>query len=301
MKKPIHFILIILAFTLFVSGCQLFDKEEQVPSYVFVDSASLTPNYPDYGTSSQNITDVWVYANDVSVGCFELPAHIPILAKGSTKLTFSPGIKVNGMAATRATYPFYSNVSYQCNLSPDSAIRINPVFSFSSSSVVTFNEDFESAGIIFQKTAGSDTAIEATNRPGEVFLNTQDPTEVSNYSGVINLDAVQDTFEIENISAYSLPVNGTYTFLEFNYKTTTPVVVGLKSYYSSKTVIEPLIVLNPTTAWKKIYVNYTTAVSGNYNATNFRIYFSGVLRTGATSDKVLFDNIKLIHASTSKK
>jgi hypothetical protein len=65
--------------------------------------------------------------------------------------------------------------------------------------------------------------------------------------------------------------------------------------------VDPLIVLNPTDTWKKIYVNYTVRVSANYNATNFRVYFAGVLRSNATSDKVLLDNIKLIHAKSAKK
>jgi len=303
MKRSLQFVFLFFTLAIFTSGCQIFDKDEQVPSYVIVDSVALTPNYPDFGTSSHNISDVWVYANDVSIGCFELPARIPILAEGSTKLTFSAGIKVNGMAATRATYPFYATKTYQMTLTPgmENAVKIKPVFDFDPSAVITYNEDFESAGIIFQKGTGSDTTIEATHNPADVFVNTLDPTEISNYSGVINLDAVQDTFEIENINAYVLPKNGTYTFLEFNYKCTTPVIVGLKSYYSTKTVVDPLIVLNPTDTWKKIYVNYTVRVSANYNATNFRIYFAGVLRSNATSDKVLLDNIKLVHASASKK
>lgn len=303
MKIPFSFCSLIVLLALFTSGCQLFDKDEQIPSYVIVESVSLTPNYPDYGTSSQNITDVWVYANDVSIGCFELPARIPILAEGSTKLTFSPGIKVNGIAATRATYPFYSNVSYQCNLSPDSAIKITPVFGFNPAGIITYNEDFESAGIIFQPTDTSNATIEATSNLSEVFVNTLDPTEISNYSGAVNLNASKNIFEIENINAYPLPKNGTYVFLELNYNCTTPVEVGVKAYSSSTMVRSQLIGLNPTDGkWKKIYINLTSAVSGASNGYNtFKVYFLGSLMSGHTSDKILLDNIKLIHSNTSKK
>lgn len=303
MNKKIHFsfFLIISALIFSLSGCKLFDKEEQIPSYLLVQSATVAPNYADYGSSSNKISDVWVYANDELIGCFELPARIPILAEGSTKITLLAGIKVNGISATRASYPFYASKSYQCDLSTDSATTINPIFDFDVSSVITFNEDFESAGIIFQKVdLYSDTTIEATNNISDVFRNDQDPTEISNYSGVINLDSENDTCQIETISGYALPKNGTYTFLEFNYKCSTPVEVGIKAYTSSTMTRHQMIVLNSTDTWKKMYVNLTARVSGEINALNFKIYFACILRSGATQDKVLLDNIKLIHANTAK-
>jgi hypothetical protein len=301
MKLPLRFSGFLLIIIFSISSCQLFDKEEQIPSYVIIDSVALVPNYADCGTSSQQISDVWVYADDKLVGCFELPAHVPILAAGSVKLTFLPGIKVNGISATRATYPFYTSVEYQSYLSPDSALHIKPIFSFDQSMVVSFNEDFESAGVTFQKVAlNSDTTIEATNLPGNVFVNTQDLTEVSNYSGLISLDTAHRSCKVETINSYALPKNGTYVFLEFNYKCTTPILVGTKADFGSTSVWSDLIVLNPTTVWKKTYINLTVAVSSQINAINYKVYFKGALRSGALEDKILLDNIKLVHARTSK-
>ncbi len=293
--------LIIFSIISFFTGCQLFDKEEQAPSYLYVESVGINSNYVDFGSSSHNISDIWVYINDQLVGCYELPARIPILAEGSNKLSFIAGVRVNGMSATRATYPFYAIKSYDLFLRSDSAIHIKPVFDFIQSSEIAFNEDFESAGIIFEKSIGSDTTIEVANAPENLYVNTQDPTEISNYSGVINLNTIKDNFEIENIVGYNLPKNGTYVFLEMNYKCTTPVMVGTKAYYSSTVNINPLIGLNPTSTWKKVYINLTSAVSSEINALNFKIYFSGSLRSGATEDKILFDNIKVIHSKTSKR
>ncbi len=286
---------------LLASSCSLFDKKEQMPSYLIIDSVGINPNYADYGTSNQNVSDVWVYANDQLIGCFELPAKIPILAEGKNRITVLAGIKVNGISATRATYPFYAAANYECNLSPDSAIRLKPIFDFDISSQVTFNEDFESAGVLFEKSIGSDTTVTSTSNLADVYTNTQDLTEVSNYSGVINLNSEKDNFEIETINGYPLPKNGTYIFLEMNYKCTTPVVVGTKAIYSSSVNKNPLIVLNPTTTWKKIYINLTVSVSSEINATSFKIFFAGALRSASTEDKVLIDNVKLIHAKTSKR
>ena len=302
MKKRLrsHSIFVLLVFLL--GSCQLFDKDEQKPSYITVDSVSISPNYPDYGTTSQQISDVWVYANDNSIGCFELPARIPILAVGNTKLTFIAGVKVNGISATRITYPFYSDTICYANLSPDYTLHFKPVFKFDPSSVITFNEDFESAGIIFEAadTTSNYAPIDATNQLSDVFVNTQDHSEVSNWSGVINLDTAKNVTKIQTVSAYTLPKNGTYTFLEFNYKCSTYLTVGLAAYTSSTITNNDIVVYKPSCTWKKAYVNLTNTVSGATNALNYRVYFYAGLRLGATSDVVFLDNIKLIHAKASK-
>jgi hypothetical protein len=302
MKKRLrsHSIFVLLAFLL--GSCQLFDKDEQKPSYITVDSVSIAPDYANFGTNSHQISDVWVYANDVTIGCFELPAKIPILATGNTKLSFEAGIKVNGISATRTTYPFYSDTICYANLSPDYNLHFKPVFKFYPTAIISFNEDFESAGIIFESadTSSKYAPINATNQLSNVFVNTQNYTEVSNWSGVINLDTAKNITKIRTVSAYSLPKNGTFTFLEFNYKCSTYLTVGLAAYTSSTITNNDIVVYKPTCTWKKAYVNLTTTVSGATNALNYRVYFYGGLRSGATSDIILLDNIKLIHAPSSK-
>lgn len=301
MKILLRNSLFLLTIIASLSSCSLFDKEEQIPSYIYVDSVGINPNYVDFGSNSHNITDVWVYLNDELLGCYELPARIPILAEGNNKLTFYAGVKINGMSALRATYPFYATKDYNIYLRNDSALTIKPMFDFVPSCELAFNEDFESAGIIFEKTLLSDTNIQSTAAPEDVFINTQNSAEVSNYSGVVYLDTARTVFEVQNIVGYDLPKNGTYVFLEMNYKCTTPIQVGVKAFYSSSMVRCELIGLNPTNTWKKVYVNLTSKISEASSATSFKIYFAGALRTGATSDKVLFDNIKLIHPKTTKK
>lgn len=300
MKKTYIFYLLLVGLVFSFSGCKLFDKEEQEPSYVIIDTVGVNPNYAECGSSSHQISDVWVYVDDKLLGCFELPARVPVLEVGSHKVTFLAGVKVNGIGATRATYPFYAAANYQLVLSPDSALHIKPMFDFDRSMVLVMNEDFESAGVSFQKVDLSDTTIKASNSLSDLYVNTQDPTEVSTYSGAISLDTTRSDFEIETISAYSLPKNGTYIFLEFNYKCTTPVVVGSKAYYSGSMVKSPLVVLNPTSTWRKMYVNLTVAVSRETTALNYRIYFAGGLRSGATEDRVVLDNIKLVRAKVAK-
>ena len=60
-----------------------------------------------YDIEDANITDAWVTMDGINLGVFELPAQIPILDEGEHNFRISPGIKENGMSATRMIYPFY--------------------------------------------------------------------------------------------------------------------------------------------------------------------------------------------------
>ena len=59
---------------------------------------------------------------------------------------------------------------------------------------------------------------------------------------------------------------------------------------------EPLVVVNATTKWKKIYINLTQSVLRNHtsNAVGYRVYLSGG-RSDSTPVHYYFDNIKVIY------
>jgi len=271
-------------------------REQFHPSYLKIDSVGLISDYSISGTTSNKITDVWVYANDNVIGCFELPARVPILASGNTKITLMAGIKVNGISATRASYPFYKDKIYNIELKEDSTFFINPIFSIDSNAVITLFEDFEGAGIKFEKTALSDTNITNTNDPQNVFKNYQNLSEISNYSGLVYVNSTKSKFEIQTVDNYVMPKNGNYVFLEMNYKCTSPILVGLFANYSTYSVKNPILVLNPSEKWNKIYINLTIAISRESDAQNFKFYFYGIKKDEHIEDYFYFDNIKLIRA-----
>ncbi len=299
-KKNLLFVCSILFIAILLQSCDIINPDEKNPSYVVIDSVNVASDYATYGTSSHKISDVWLYANDNLVGCYELPARIPVLLSGETKLTLLAGIKVNGISGTRASYPFYKGKIFTENLIEGSSVHINPVFEVDPSTTKVFYEDFENAGTTLEKTSNSDTSLLISNNQSEVYKNYQNLTEISNKSGLVCITQNKPKFEIQTKDAFVMPKKGNYVFLEMNYKCTSPIVVGLMANYSSQIIKSPIIVLNPTDKWNKVYVNLTIAISQEIDANDFRFYFTGAIRDGVTEDNFWFDNIKLIRAATSK-
>ena len=89
------------------SSCQKTFKAE-TPSYLNIEKIDLLISNASQGTVSNKISDAWVFADDNFLGVYEMPATFPVLINGVHSLKIIPGIKDNGIAASRVQYPFYS-------------------------------------------------------------------------------------------------------------------------------------------------------------------------------------------------
>jgi hypothetical protein len=252
----------------------------------------LNTEYFSQGSNSHNITDAWVYVNDQLIGAFELPATIPVLARGKQKLEIRPGIKLNGIGGTRVPYPFYKPYTVQdFNFIEDSIRKINPVTSYHNTIGYAWLEDFEGTSISLVKTPQSDTGIYKTtpiNNP-EAFLS-----EFSSFSGIVNLTPEKSSFKLASFNAFILPGNGSPVMLELDYKCDRSFGVGMFATINGKIVDIPLIVVNKSESWNKIYINLGPNISTYTNASNFKVYFESNIFDQSEA-RFYFDNIKLIY------
>ena len=275
------------------TSCNKFEGDQTIPAYIHIDTMMLSTDYFSQGSNTHNITDVWVYVNDQLVGAFELPATIPVLARGKQKLELRSGIKLNGIGGTRVPYPFYQPyIVNEFNFIEDSVVKVNPSTTYYNTINFAWLEDFENASISIEKTSQSDTAIYKTspiNNP-EAWLS-----EHSSYSGEINLDDQRSVFKIASFNAFILPGLGSPVMLEIDYKCTHSFGVGMFAEISGTIVDLPLIVVNKSDRWNKIYVNLGPNISTYNNASNFKIYFESSVLDGPA--KFYMDNIKLIYRS----
>ena len=286
-------LIIVLALSLIVNSCDK-GSEEDIPSYIRL--GHITFNSEGQGTSSAKISDAWIYIDNEFIGAFELrdsTTTIPILQSGKHQLTIYPGIKMNGIAATRVPYTFYTTITKEINLVRDSVLNLgNLSVKYSAKTVFEWQEDFEQSAISIDTTARSSYKLERTTDPDLIF---HQPGDVNEASGIALIPSDTSIFECVSHDAFELPVNGTDVFLELNYKTNNAVTVGLFVYTSAKTIQESLLVLNRNTAWNKIYINLTAALVNHQDATNFRIFFGVVKESDVADARFLVDNIKLVH------
>ncbi len=277
---------IALIISVFFSSCSIIDPAEDIPAYLHIDQYTLTTNF-DQGTASHNITDVWVYLDQEIVGVYELPATIPILGQGSNKITIRPGIKINGIASTRIYYPFYKAGEITLDLVPAKVDTLQPATVYNTNVIFKYIEGFEDPGVPFASTPTSDTGMLKTNAPELVFEGTS--------SAAIILDKVRPYFAAVSNNGYKLPQGAIPVYLELNFRNDTPFVVGLISNALGGTTKLEILVLNPTSTWKKVYINLGPTINRQSQVIDFNLYLSAGLETGKEKGEIYLDNLKLLH------
>ena len=232
--------LVLLGFVLVtLSSCEKFSGSQTIPAYLSVDSVYLITNTAQ-GSNSQHITDAWVTVDNDFLGTFELPAKFPVLKTGKHTVKIYPGIKKNGIAATRISYQYYAPVERILNFAMDSVTKMGTVkTTYLSTTKFTWLEDFENEQVPFtlDTTTGSTAGIVRTAAGSRYTFEGM-------HSGMVVLDSAHDYFEC--ISHAEFPIPSAAVFLEMNFKLSSSLTVGVFTYGTSTLYQTPVITLSPT-------------------------------------------------------
>lgn len=266
--------LVYFIFFLFLFSC---DKENvnEVPAYIKIDSIIMD------GNNSQNITDVWIYIDDIIQGVYELPAEIPLLVEGKHKLRIKAGIKENGISATRIPYPFYTSyIIDEQDFIAEETIFLNPEINFIDN-ITLIKEDFEGIGVNLESTPISDTTINIINDQssnyGEGILN----------DSLITFEVATDEFNIDELG----PV-----FLEIDYKSNTPFLVGIYANFPQSLVLQKDIIwITPKDEWNKIYINLSSTIQESNQAESFKVFIGMKRDFTQEANWVNLDNLTIIY------
>lgn len=282
-----------LMLSVFISGCDVINPDEEIPSYIYIPSISLNTDYPTQGAPSHEINDAWVYVNDFLIGVFEVPATIPVNRKGPCKIEIRGGIRKNGQANNRIFYPFYTSYVKNTVLYPKTTDTLGPI-------VLTYQSN-----VNFKLLEGFDelsTRFEITKRsPKDTFITVTNPNQVFGGSGGSGLMEMQaDTpsiLEIATISEYNLPIEGSEVFVELDYKCDYQFTLGfiqlspgeIPKYVS-------IISFYPTDSiWKKGYISFKEDIGSPPEGTKYKV-FMGSSKPGKNyKPKMYIDNVKLLH------
>ncbi len=278
---------IAVAGALLFTSCNKFEGPQTVPAYLSIDSLILNTNYSTQGSAAHEVVDVWIYVDDQQIGVFELPAEFPVLVEGKHKLEIRMGIKLNGISSTRVPYPFYQPLIYEdFEFFPDSVRRLGNIeTTYTSNIVFAWLEDFELYNSIsIKETTISDTTIKQ--------ISLEPTPEYRNYAGVINLTDEKPYYSGYTFSSFDLPKQGAYILLEVSFKTNNFLTIGLIPRGYDK---QPLVILNQSDEWNKIYINLGPKVTEYYNAPEFLVYFETGKQSDVTKADIQLDNFKLIY------
>lgn len=293
-------IFLLSACALFIlQGCDLFDKEEDIPGFIYIDSADLVTIPETEGANTNGIVDVHAFANGQYLGAYELPANIPVYASGTTTFTLSAGIKNNGLAANRIIYPFYANTYTDVTLIPGVSVPVT------ADSAVTFQyfhaegsqpdplrfqiEDFEWPGNVWIPAEEDSVGVINTTEPafvrtglggGKVLLD-EARTKLTVYSSL-------DSWDLSDI-----PPAGV-VYLEIDFKGDVPMLIGVRTVESVPRNIFALG-LNATPDWAKVYVELSDEIHGAVNISEFQIYLYAEKPTTLGQATIALDNIKVVY------
>ena len=279
---------LIFLMALFLS-CDIFDKEEDIPGFIYVQSSDLITK-AGQGSNSSNIVDVTAYANNQFLGTFELPATIPVLATGEIQLALAPGIKNNGMVSDRRIYPFYQFYRKTFTVIPDATVPITPdsniTFIYYDDGLKFYIEGFEGTGY---------ELIESTESTAILNQITSPPENVKDgYTLEVLLDSEHDHFEVRTDWGLTNLPKGSNMYLEIDFKGSVPLEIGI---IAASPVVKKIFALGlvPQEDFTKVYINLTEQISREINTTHFEIYFEAQLPSGSGSAELYIDNIKFIY------
>jgi len=283
--KKLYFLLAVVLFS-----CDIFDEEEQIPSFVYIDSAFLkVASDGSQGGNSSEIIDAHVFANDMFVGTIELPGSVPVLSEGPTKITIGGGIRNNGIFSDRIIYPFFAFQEVDLDLTPglvapvaeDSILEIEY---FSSTQFLL--EGFEGIGNVWAPSVDNGTPI----------INTSEDSNDGNSSGKIVLTDDFPFFQVFSqelewdLSQINLRSD---VYLELDYKGNNPIEIGIRTASPQVGQIFALG-LNPVENWTKIYVELTPAIRFGQTE-DFQIYLETEKMTTEDEAVIYMDNMKLLY------
>jgi len=277
-------------FTIFIfiwmMGCK--GEESLIPTYLKVHPAKMNI-IPGTGTIHQNIEDYWLYVDHKLIGVIPSGNTIPVVGNGEKDWSIQPGIRVNGLRDEAHIYSFLQPSSGTVSLCEcGDTVHIYPEFEYKPTALFSFIEDFENSNRFtedldeYPLTTGVTQLITAAE---------------GKYSLAMNVSADLPTNSMSTQDFYNdFKSDGRDVFLEFEYKSDFPFLVGIQAHLSSGNFTEYAAGAYASQVWKKMYVNLTDLVVASQSTGGYRPVFT-VTHPGGTIDagNLYIDNIKLVH------
>lgn len=276
-------------FTFFLASCSLIAPPATVPSYIRVQSYAVVVNpLLNEGTKSSNITDIWVDENSDFRGIYQLPVSVPILNTGAVTISLQAVVQEDGIASNLLPYPFYTIYKKNVNLQAGKLDTISPVFYYDSvhTKFAWPEGNFEGSSNPLKTTSQNTANVFVTSVKDSVFEGLK--------SCEIDFSTGHDTFFANSYIAFT-PPSTDVVWLEMNYKTDIPMDVGILSIPSgtNPTPVEEFVSgVNPTSTWKKVYINIGPALQYFNQNPFFQIYFYA---NASGKAHILIDNLKLLY------
>jgi hypothetical protein len=277
-------------------ACELINPDEEVPSFLFIDSFSFSTVYATQGLATFDLPDAHVYVDNRFNGIYELPATVPVMASGKVKVSILPGTRENLQSIAHRYVRVLRAFDSSLTLVPGEVQRINPRTSYRDNVRFAWMEDFEdnSNSLVLTNRSARDTMFILQGNGEWNFPSGLNSTRTLHF----DLGA-SDSFKLMEVKSFNtfttLPSGGRDTYLELDYRSNVPMQAGMFKLVNALYEQVPLVVLPATNGrWRKAYLNYAAELATLPANTPIEIYFGIVKQSGFLDvPRVSLDNIKL--------
>lgn len=269
-----------------VYSCRAFDPAEEIPSYIRINTVSLSTTSAE-GSSSHKITDAWIFIDGELIGGYELPCTIPILKEGNHTIMIRAGVKQNGLSSLRAIYPFYKGWESSINLTRGSITEVAPAFTYFPATNFIWHCGFESWSTYDDVTANYFPGLVIQESGIGAFEGS---------SGHITLSEMNNYCHVQSSDSFLLDP-GHELYLELNYKCDQPFSIGLSYANTSTNGLLHLewMEVAPSAEWNKLYVRLNDVLYGQQLSFEYHVYFRMSKPASPTETHIWLDNLKLIN------
>lgn len=265
--------------TIFLFSCKKDKLKSPKASFLLVNQVSLKTS-SSQGSSSHKITDLWYYVDGQFKGVFPVGSVMPIVASSEAEITLFPGIKNNGISATRLSYQFYKPITFKQSLEVGKTYTMVPEFEYDATAKFAYVQNFDSPGSQF--VSAGDSAFTLIADPSKTFGG-------SGGSIFMSMSDAKPTSKLQQSVPYYLPGGGSAVYLELNYKCNQPITVGvIGDGYDERNAL----VINKSEDWNKIYIQLTSVVSTPPNHVGYQVFIKATKEVD--TPEIYIDNIKLI-------
>ena len=283
----------ILVFLFGLNACNTIDPPLNIPAYIQVDSFSFS-TADSTGFNTQKISDVWIFVNGQQIGTYSVPTKpIPVLAEGNATVSILAGVYADGVLSNRIYYPFYGEYKQTMVFGKGKVTKVIPRFAFESSLKIpfTYYQDFETSDSGFSKGTKGTVELKRLNH-----LNADSYPSLGNRYGSLTTTSDEDLIEFSNSILVPLNETGMPVYVEFDYKSTCEIQVGLKGAKPNSPVLSTYdLVLKPRDVWTKIYVNLTDEIASLSQEKNLKYrFFLTTFNPPGAGNSLSIDNIRLL-------
>lgn len=290
-------ITLLLSIALLAGSCNVFDKDEPIPSYLHIEEFVLSvPSDNSQGSSANDIRDVWLDVNGQAIGAFEVPVTVPVLDDRDNLLVLAQaGVRNNGRSDNRIRYPFYRIHRDTFPRVEGAVDTIRPVIKYVEGTSFPWLEDFEDRTISLeiQEDVSTIDSFKLTNDSSEVF----NYNSKNRYSAYLELGNGEQRVECWSIPTFDFP-RGRAVYLEVNYRTEALLTFGIIPLENDiQRARVNILTLKPTgQTWNKAYISLGEDLNNqNFEGLNFKVFMSAFNDGNLTNPKVYIDNIKVLH------